>query len=85
MYKNIMNMQDDEIDKCLSYFVAEVRNKSGLVYKCEIHIEQGNISFKFKFEILKTYVDNRWNLDLNTIFLIPQKYKTAFGLFSTRV
>lgn len=59
MYKNIMNMQDDEIDKCLSYFVAEVRNKSGLVYKCEIHIEQGNISFKFKFEILKTYVDNR--------------------------
>lgn len=49
MYKNIMNMQDDEIDKCLSYFVAEVRNKSGLVYKCEIHIEQGNISFKFKF------------------------------------
>lgn len=33
MYKNIMNMQDDEIDKCLSYFVAEVRNKSGLDYK----------------------------------------------------
>lgn len=28
-----MNMQDDEIDKCLSYFVAEVRNKSGLDYK----------------------------------------------------
>lgn len=33
MYKNIMNMQDEEIDKCLSYFVAEVRNKSGLDYK----------------------------------------------------
>lgn len=34
---------------------------------------------------LNLFVDNRWNLDLNTIFLIPQKYKTAFGLFSTRV
>lgn len=75
MYKNIMNMQDDEIDKCLRENVDPVK------FTLSREIFLSNLSF----EILKTYVDNRWNLDLNTIFLIPQKYKTAFGLFSTRV
>jgi hypothetical protein len=33
MYQDIMTMKDEEIDKCLSYFVAEVKNKSGEDYK----------------------------------------------------
>ena len=33
MFKDIMNMCDEEIDRCLSFFVAEVRNKSGEDYK----------------------------------------------------
>lgn len=81
MYKNIMNMQDDEIDKCLSYKtqdaqlvkvseiihgkenplkeedenkenVKKLRTEEDSKRECgprEIHIEQGNISFKFKF------------------------------------
>ena len=32
-FKDIMIMCDEEIDRCLSFFVAEVRNKSGEDYK----------------------------------------------------
>jgi hypothetical protein len=32
IFKNIMTMQDKKIDKCLSYFVAEVKNRSGEDY-----------------------------------------------------
>ena len=33
MFKDVMNMWDEEIDRCLSFFVAEVRNESGEDYK----------------------------------------------------
>ena len=33
MFKDVMNMCDEEIDRCLSFFVAEVRNESGEDYK----------------------------------------------------
>ena len=33
MFKDVMNMCDEEIDRCLSFFVAEVRNESGENYK----------------------------------------------------
>lgn len=33
MFKGIMGIKDKDIDKCLSYFVAQVRNKSRQDYK----------------------------------------------------
>lgn len=33
MFKDIMGINDKDIDKCLSYFVAQVRNKSRQDYK----------------------------------------------------
>lgn len=33
MYKNIMQMSDEEINRAMSFFVAEVRNKSGDDYR----------------------------------------------------
>lgn len=33
MYKDIMQMRDEEINRAMSFFVAEVRNKSGDDYR----------------------------------------------------
>ena len=33
MFKDIINMCDEEIDRCYSFFVAEVKNESGEDYK----------------------------------------------------